>query len=119
MKMVGDETFKQLNVQNDADFDSDVNIDGNLVVIGTITGIFNGSANSIQDIDNTTSIDTDAIAETLTFSTNSIDRAPIDTSLTVNVDYNSTNGDVRSAAECAVTYSESGLGLSADRGGRR
>ena len=94
MNMFGDETLNQLNVQNDADFDSDVNIDGNLVVIGTITGIFNGSANSIQDIDNTTSIDTDAIAETLTFSTNSIVRATIDTSLTVNVDYNSTSGGI-------------------------
>jgi len=59
------------------DTNCDIVMTGDLNVSGTITGAILGSANSIQDVDNTTSITTSTIAETLIMRTNSNERMRI------------------------------------------
>lgn len=79
MNMFGKNTVNDFNVQEDLDVDGNANIDGDLTVIGDliITGSLSG-VNKIEDIDSSTSITTNATAETLIFKTNSNEVMRID-----------------------------------------
>ena len=73
-------TLKGESTNNEIELNGKTTINGDLEVNGTINGI-----NNIKDTDNTTSITTEATAETLIMTTNSIERMRIDSSGNVNM----------------------------------
>ena len=91
MNMFGDEVVNDFNVQNDLDVDGDLNVDGDAVIVGdlTVSGTINGATNRIEDADATTSITTEATAETLIFTTNSSEAMRIENNGEVGIGTNS------------------------------
>lgn len=83
-------TLKGESTNNEIELNGKTTINGDLEVNGTIIGV---ETNLIKDSDNTTSITTETIAETLIMTTNSIERMRIDSSGNVGIGTNNLVGN--------------------------